>query len=254
MPGPSKDSIETISVNDARMNWPQSVKALHMTGVSKRTLENMVRSGQVRYVYDPSGNRLFDPESLQEAAGIVNDSDIDADLSKVVIEQARRSIKDLTEANQKMMSLMITSQAKVTNVLRRENRALRGRCRELEKRELENIEAFEAALTASHERELARTQAEAREKRLDNALNKALEQVPAIIEQLSFKRAIVGFTDSLTAEQQGLLFEMLTPKQLETLGKIMSQKDSSNKARSPSGSQTDSNTKQTGEAPAQNKE
>lgn len=235
MPKPEKDSVETIKPDDPRNEWPGTAKALAMTGLSQRTLENMVRTGAVHYVYDEAKNRKFNPDSLAEVAGVVSEKATENELTTAIVAESRKTIKDLSEANAKLLRLATSPAFRAMRILKNENAALRARCSELETKHLQNIEAFEAALNESHKRELERVQAEAREKRYDAGFNKLLEQVPSIVEQVTFKRTIDSLLTTLTPDQQGLLFEMLTDQQKALLMRIMKQRGS---AETPKESKT----------------
>ena len=238
MGNPAKEDKPKVSDDDPRAQWPKTGKACTLTGMSKRTLENRVRDGSLDYVYDSSGERHFDPESLDAIAGQVTEAGVEADLTASLTTELRRALSDTLKANKDLLTLATVPAFKASALLRKENRALRKRCRQLETDRVKAIEAFEAALTESHNRALAAKQAESHEKRLDKGFDALLGQLPTIVNQLSFKKSIGKLFESMTADQKGLLFEMLTPDQLKEITRIMGQKDSDSK-RSPSAKQSD---------------
>lgn len=229
----AKADVETVGDDDPRAQWPKTAKACQLSGLTKRTLENKVRAGEARYVYDSSSERHFDPEWLDEIAGNVTDKAIEADLTASLVTELRRALSDTLKANKDLLTLATVPAFKAGKLVRAENKALRKRCRELEEARVKAIEAFEAALTESHERELARMAAQSHQSRLDKGFDALIGQLPNLVNQLSFKKSIGKLLDSLTGEQKGLLFEMLTAEQLAELSRIMGQKDSDSK-RSPS--------------------
>lgn len=240
----TKEDIDTVEEDDPRYQWPGNAKAMAITGLSKRTLENRVRDGSLKYVYDTSGNRHFDPESLNEIAGIVEVSDkaLDVDLATSVMGDLRKALSDMTKANSSLLQLATAPAFTASRMIQKENKALRKRCRQLESDRVKAIEAFEQALTEAHERELARKTAEAHQDRLNKGFDALLGQLPNLVNQLSFKKSINKLFGTLTDEQKGLLFEMLTAEQLAELGRVMGQGDSDkdNPKRSPPAKETDS--------------
>ena len=232
MGNPAKEDVETIEDDDPRSQWPKSAKACSITGLTKRTLENKVRSGEAKYVYDSSGDRHFDPEWLDSLNGTVTEKAIEADMTQAVMSDLRKALADMTKANAALLNLATVPAFKAGKLVRAENRALRKRCRQLEEDRVKAIEAFEAALTESHERELARMAATSHQSRLDKGFNALLDQLPNMVNQLSFKKTINDLLGSLSGEQKSVLFELLTPEQLQKLGRIMKQGDSDEK-RSP---------------------
>lgn len=228
MPKNTKDDIRTVSEDAPEYSWPTTAKACELAGISPRQLENLVRTGRVHYVYDRSKDRHFDPESLANAAGVVlNTEEIKADLMASVLSESRRSIKDLSESNAKLLRLATGPAFRVIRALRQENTALRAEAEAIRTKYLSAIDSFEKALDNSHQRELERVKAESREKRLDTGWERLMEQVPSIIEQLTFKKGISGFLSSLTADQMMLLKDMLTTEQLSFVMRLMGQKGSS---------------------------
>jgi hypothetical protein len=238
MGNPAKDDKPRVSDDDPRAQWPKTAKACTITGMSKRTLENRVRDGSLDYVYDSSGERHFDPESLDAIAGQVTESAVEADLTASLTTELRRALSDTLKANKDLLTLATVPAFKAAKLVRSENKALRKRCRQLETDRVKAIEAFEAALTESHNRELARKQADAHEARLDKGFDALLGQLPNIVNQLSFKKSLGKLFGSLTDDQKGLLFDMLTAEQLAEITRIMGQKDSDSK-RSPSAKPSD---------------
>ena len=237
----TKDDIDRVDDDDPRAQWPRSAKACDIAGITKRTLENRVRDGTLKYVYDSSGERRFDPECLNEVAGIVSDKEIDANIAMSVMTDLRRALGDMVKANKDLLTLATVPAFKAGKLIRAENRALRKRCRELEEARVAAIEAFEAALTEAHEREMARAAAEAHQQRLNKGFDTLMNQIPNLMSQLSFKKSIDKLFAGMTSEQKELLFEMLTPEQLAEIGRIMGQRDSDSK-RSPARGQSDSDT------------
>lgn len=232
MANPAKAEIETVTEDDPRSQWPKNGKACTMANLTKRSLENKVRDGSAKYVYDESGQRLFDPEWLNEVAGVVTETDIEADLTKSVTEQLRRALGDMVKSNRDLLTLATVPAFKAAKVVRAENRALRKRCRQLELDRIKSIEAFEAAMTATHDRELAREVARSQEARKDKGFDALIGQLPNLVTQLSGKKSVTSLFESLTVEQKVVLFELLTPAQKAIVARLMKQADSDEK-RSP---------------------
>jgi len=239
MANAGKAEVETVEDDDPRAQWPKNGKAQTIANLTKRSLENKVRSGEAKYVYDSSGERHFDPEWLNDVAGVVTETDIEADLTKSIFSDLRRALSDMTKSNKDLLSLATVPAFKASRVVRQENRALRKRCRQLEQDRIKSIEAFEAALTATHDRELAREQQRAQEARKDKGFDALIEQLPNLLSQMTGKKKISGLLESLTDEQKAVLFELLTPAQLKVVSSIMTQAGSDEK-RSPPGKVTDS--------------
>jgi hypothetical protein len=220
----TKEGVDTVDTDDPRYRWPQTLEAAKMAGVSKRTLENLVRSGKVGYVYDDSGERHFDPEGLRLHAGVVSDADVELDLTKATWELVRRTNSDLVKANSDLLKLATEPSFKLIAALQAELEAVRNRYDALQAKYIASIDAFEAALTTAHERELAREQARAQDARKDMGFKMALDQLPNLVAQLTFKKSIDGLFESLTPEQTAVLFDLLTEKQKAVVMTIMKQR------------------------------
>lgn len=225
----TKEDIENIDEDDSRNQWPKTSKAATMGGMTKRTLENLVRNNQAKYVYDTSGERHFDPSWLQEQSGTVSDKELDNDLTKETFELLARANKDLQRHSSELLKLVPSAQYRTNRVLRLENRNLRKRYDELHDKYMKSIDAFEAALTTSHERELARMQAQANEDRKSRGFDTLLAQVPHLVAQLSFKQAIDKFMGSFSAEQSAVLLELMTDEQKAMFAGIMRQREAAPK-------------------------
>lgn len=221
----TKEDIENIDEDDPRNQWPKTSKAATMGGMTKRTLENLVRNNQAKYVYDTSGERHFDPAWLQEQSGTVSDKELDNDLTKETFELLARSNKDLQRFSSELLKLVPSSQYRTNRVLRLENKSLRQRYDALHAKYMASIEAFENALTVSHERELARMQAQANEDRKSKGFDTLLAQVPHLVAQISFKQAIDKFMGSFSADQYAVLFELMTDEQKAMFAGIMKQRE-----------------------------
>jgi hypothetical protein len=253
MANAAKEEIETVGDDDPRAQWPKNAKACTMANLTKRSLENKVRDKSAKYVYDSSGERHFDPEWLQEVSGVVTETDIEADVTKHVIEQLRRALSDTVKSNKDLLTLATVPAFKAARVVRQENRALRKRCRQLELDRIKSIEAFEAAMTATHDRELAREVARSQEARKDKGFDALIGQLPNLVSQMSGKKKVSGLLESLTTEQKAVLFELLTPAQLKIVTTLMTQADSDEK-RSPPAKGTDSPNGASGKAAGDTKE
>ncbi len=222
----TKDDVETIGDEDPRFRWPRTNEAAKMAGITKRTLEYMVRKGEVQYVYDSSGERHFDPSGLKENAGTILADDVELDLTKATWDLVRRTNSDLVKANGDLLRLATDPAFKLIDALTKELEAVRGRYDALQAKYMASIEAFESALTTSHERELSRVQAAAQEGRKDMGFKMALDQLPNLIAQMTFKKSIDGLFESLTPDQTSVLFELLTDKQKAVVMTIMKQRSS----------------------------
>lgn len=236
----TKDEVDSVDEDDPRYQWPKTSKAATMGGMSKRTLENMVRKGEARYVYDASGERHFDPEWLQEQSGTVSDKELDNDLTKETFELLARSNKDLQKFSSELLKLVPSAQYRTNRLLRIENKALRAHNEKLQAKYLQAIEAFESALTLSHERELQRMQAQANEERKSKGFDTLMGQVPNLIAQISFKQAIDKFMGSFTPDQYEVLFELMTEEQKALFGTIMKQRTVASKTSNGNGSHSTS--------------
>lgn len=223
----TKEGIDTVGSDDERYKWPRSVEAAKMAGVSKRTLENLVRNGQVSYVYDESGERHFDPSTLRENAGTVSDADVELDLTKSTYELLARANKDLQRFVDNLLKHDTERGEKVTLSLQRQIDQLSARYETLQERYIKSLDAFEAALTTAHERELARLEAQGKETRKGQAFDLAMSQLPTVLAQFArgktngVSTSIDTLLASLTAEQKALLFEMMTDEQKTILATIM---------------------------------
>jgi hypothetical protein len=226
MANAAKKDIVTVDDDDPRSQWPKNAKAQVIANLSKRSLENKVRDGTAVYVYDSSGERHFDPEWLNEVSGTVSDADIEADLTKSVTEQLRRALSDMVKSNKDLLTLATGPAFKAARVVRQENRALRKRCRQLETDRIKSIEAFEAAMTATHDRELARETQRAQEARKDKGFDALMGQLPNLVSQMSGKKKVMGLLDSLSDEQKIVLAQLLSPKQMQVLASLMQQANS----------------------------
>lgn len=224
----TKDDIDTVGDEDPRSKWPKTAEAAKMAGVSKRTLENMVRSGSVDYVYDESGERHFNPSSLRENAGVISDADVEVEISKLTFDAMRRTNTDLVKANGDLLRLATEPHFKLVDSLQKELENMRTRYETLQGKYLSAIEAFESALTTKHERDLAIAEAKAKEARLDAGFNMAIGQLPNLIAQLTFKSSIDKLFKSFTPEQTSVLFDLLTPEQKAVVMNLMKQPSSGN--------------------------
>jgi len=238
MANASKDK-PTVEDDDPRYQWPKTAKACAIAGISKRTLENEVRRDAIEYVYDSSGERHFDPEKLAEFAGTVSEASVEADKEVSVTEQLRRALADMVKSNKELLTLATGPAFKAIRLVKSENKALRKRCRQLEIDRIKGIEAFEQAMTSTHDRELAREQARAADARKDRGFDALLEQLPNLVTQMTGKKKVSGLLESLSDEQKSVLFELLTPAQMKIVASLMQQADSDSK-RSPPGRGTDS--------------
>ncbi len=99
MANASKADIDTVEDNDPRWRWPKNAAVLTATGMSKRRLENLVRTGSARYVYDTTGDRHFDPEWVNEVSGVVEEIAVEADLTASVMADLRRALGDMVKSN-----------------------------------------------------------------------------------------------------------------------------------------------------------
>lgn len=226
----TKGDVESIDEDDPRYQWPKSSKAATMAGISKRTLENMVRKGEAKYVYDQGGERHFDPAWLTEQSGTISDKELDNDLTKETFELLARSNKDLQRFSSELLKLVPSAQYRTNRLLRIENKTLRAHNEKLQGKYLQAIEAFESALTLSHERELQRMQAQANEDRKSKGFDTLMGQVPNLIAQISFKQAIDKFMGSFSPDQYSVLFELMTDEQKALFASIMGQKNAADKA------------------------
>lgn len=241
MANASKPEIETVEdEDDPRLLWPKNGKALTMGNLTKRSLENKVRTGEAVYIYDSTGERHFDPEWLNQLAGVVTETDVEADLTKSIFADLRRALSDMTKSNKDLLALATGPSFAASKLIKKENKALRKRCRQLESDRIKSIDAYEAALTATHDRELERERIRSQEARKDKGFDILMGQLPELVSQLSGKKKLSGLLETLTTEQKAVLFELLTPAQLQVVTTIMAQVDSDNKKRSPPGKPTDS--------------
>lgn len=245
----TKEDVERIDEDDPRYLWPTTSQAVNKLGVHKRTLENMVRRGEIRYVYDTKGDRHFNPEDLSVAADKpVTDKVVEAEVETSTIGALESLVKTLLKANEGLLKLA-TDPAKaftdiIVNALEKQQLAYE----RLQAKYIAGIEAFEAALNNQAERELEKQKQTSQDERMNKALDKGLEQLPAIVAGLANRKAVSGFLNTLTDEQKGYLFDMLTPAQLELLGKLHSKFTKSNGASGESSS--GGNTEQEGEKPS----
>lgn len=224
----TKGDIETIVDDDERMAWPNTAQVCTRFDVSRPALENLVRRGQVEYVYDEKKERHFDPESVKEAVGIVTltEAEIQGDLTKSTFELLAKTNKDLSKANSELLKLATEPAYRVIDSLQKENQDLRAECGALRQKYIDGLEAFEGALNESHARELARASAMANEARKDKGFDTLLGQVPNLLSQLTMKKAAVGLFSSLSDAQKAVLFELLSPDQLQVVLKMMGQTQS----------------------------
>ncbi len=253
MANASKSSIETVGEDDPRAQWPSNSKAQVLANLTKRGLENRVRDGSAVYVYGPSGERHFDPEWLAEVSGTVTDASIEADKEVSITEQLRRALSDMVKSNKELLTLATMPAFKAIRLVKSENKALRKRCRELESARIKSIETFEAAMTATHDRELQREQQRAADARKDKGFDALLDQLPNLVSQMTGKKKVSGLLESLSDEQKAVLFELLTPAQMKIVATLMSQVDSDSK-RSPPVKGTDSPNGASGVKPGEAKE
>lgn len=198
----------------AELAWED---AAGMGGVQKYKLDAFFgkskKSGRIhRFAIDVRGDNL-DSEFSEPATG-----------QGIVAQSMRHS--------EHLMRMAIGGSNATIQQLARQNEALMKRLLMMEDKHWEGVEAREKLLTQAEEREIARMQAVAKEKRLDEALEVVKTLAPGIADRASAKllgsgspegekkiedAKVDAFLESLTSEQQAKIAGILKPHQLAAL-------------------------------------
>ena len=177
-------------------NWPTRYKAAAKIGVSVRTLDRMVINSEVKpQIID--GIKRYDPTELEEVAVDaegVNDF-------RVILDTVNDSLKLAQEHAKALFSMVTTPSKAVLDLLQEEVKRLRERAGTLEDKHLDMVESYEKVLSASNERELSRTKAQAEQVRADQAAKLFFDLAPVLIDQLMSGTKVNKLLTSLSNDQ-----------------------------------------------------
>lgn len=163
---------------DPRTEWPTRRKAAVVLGVSVRTVDRMVVSGELKPV-TVEGIKRFDPSEL-EASDCENPN---GDFQPI-IDSLTDAVKKTTEHTEAFFKMVHEPAKELLTILKAEVADLRTENGKLRESHLETVESYEVLLSASNERELSRKESEARIKRGDQAFDLFMGLAPQLANQL----------------------------------------------------------------------
>lgn len=163
---------------DPRTEWPTRRKAAVMLGISVRTIDRMVVSGELKPI-TLEGIKRFDPHEL-EASDCENPN---GDFQPI-IDTLNDTIKKTTEHTEAFFKMVNEPAKELLTILKTEVTDLRAENKTLRDKHLETVESYEVLLSASNERELSRRESEARIKRGDQAFDLFMGLAPQLANQL----------------------------------------------------------------------
>lgn len=183
--------------------WPTRARAAKILGLSTRTVDRMVQSGELK-TRMVRGVKRFSPRSLDECS-------VEHDGNAEFIETARlqnKAVETANEQNLKLWSLVFKPSEELLKLAMVENAALRVRITELEDKQVEVLEAYEKALTFQHERHLEELRVAGQQQRLDKAIDLITPHIPTLVGQLTRPAKLDALLTKLTPDAILALFEV----------------------------------------------
>lgn len=206
-------------VSRAKRSWPNTIAAAAQTGFNRRKLERLAEAGALFREKDSTGTTRWDPDLLAIAAQVGDDDDDDGADAKPQTTTAGEAVALVKQAHTHLeatLRLVLEPAQALNRQLREENEALRSHIRKLEEQHHTLLSAREKLISEVHLRELATTEAQAREARKDRALTAATDALPKLLGAVNPKAtAVVSLMQSLSEEQRGMLLhtDLLTADQ-----------------------------------------
>jgi len=223
---------ETIEADEKDPNWVSTDDAARLCRLTRRVFLQRWGSGDIdcpRYSVAGERGYWWDPTELEVETAVAGEV-IDAPTAALLAQAYAH--------NETLFGQYKTQVGELLEHYRTINASLNSRCSSLESAHAELIAAREAALNDATARQIAQQEAEAQQKRKDEALNKLLEVGPGFLSNWLTRNEAVSFIDSISAEQLEILIQLadasdgfLTPSQKAMIVKFRDMKDAASKKK-----------------------
>ncbi len=220
--------------------WYTAKQAAKVLEVALSRIYVMADAGDLPCELDSNGVKRFDPEVLESMApsGVVlevqrNQTDVLRVAQQTVAmllaqqKQYLDLLPDAIEKTQRQQQALIDKQAGIIDAMHAENLRLRTERAEM-------ISAYEASLTAAHERDLSRELSKRRADLADRAWGDVVQLAPTLVAQV----LLGGDMQKLLAEIDPAFLEVLTtdasplpPEQRERIRSILTRLDVARKTK-----------------------
>lgn len=208
-------------------NWPNTIQAAAMTGLSRKKLDALVASGALYRALDSSGVLRWDPTMLAVVSDTARNTEIGGEEPDAGTTLGAETVAMLRQAHGHLEStlklVLAPSQALLDRALA-ENERLRARVAALELKRDELAAEREKVLSELHLRDMLTLEVQQTNKRKDQALELARDAVPKLLAAVNPEaKAVVALVQSLTAEQRDMLLltELLTPEQKDQVRALL---------------------------------
>jgi len=219
---------ETIEADEKDPNWVSTDDAARLCRLTRRVFLQRWGAGDIdcpRYSVAGERGYWWDPTELEVETAVAGEV-IDAPTAALLAQAYAH--------NETLFGQYKTQVGELLEHYRTINASLNSRCSSLESAHAELIAAREAALNDATARQIAQQEAEAQQKRKDEALSKLLEVGPGFLSNWLTRNEAVSFIDSISAEQLEVLIQLanasddfLTPAQKTMIIKFRDMKDAS---------------------------
>jgi hypothetical protein len=199
--------------------WPTRRRAAVILGVHVRTLDRMVVQKEVTPVL-VEGVKRFNPIEL-EACGSETTGNFGEEIRET-LALANDATKLATDHAKQLFSLVTTPSTVLLELLSKENGRLTARVSELENKQIESIDSLQKALELSDEREIRKSEALAKQQRLQKGIELLSNFAPLIISQITDSSKVGRLLNRLSDEQLFILHDsgVIAKEEYELILKI----------------------------------